>query len=469
MSPTLLLNPQIPKIFNLLLTPAAAAAAPAPAPPPPHPPSFSATHKLYHHRIFTSNRKIIRSASSSLISRSLHFSRQNGTVEEDDYEEPVIGDCLVFEEGIFDDPFLQEESSGSKTVPPKKRNKKNSLTEVEPENLIPEKWIEMQREINISKKERRRLAYQANFGRKLEKRREALRPIGNGSSKNVNVEGHMKYRDEKMNQLKPLVLDDPVFSEDDEEGEKPDEDDTGSGSGNSNLSVSSTRVTPRNPRLAVYGGGLDDITEFFNSGIYDPNATKTSDGPRKLFTPEEKLLLNRRVPDLAAATSGKWHPLHALAASGDFYLMTALLKHNVDINASDKDGLAAIHKATLGNKQAIFNCLLRESANPFVLDKDGATLMHYAVRRASSQMIKILLLYNVDMNVQDNDGWTPLHLAVQSRRTDIVRLLLIKGADKTLKNQDGLTPLDLCLYSGRDTRTYELIKLLKQLPRGQLE
>lgn len=30
--------------------------------------------------------------------------------------------------------------------------------------------------------------------------------------------------------------------------------------------------------------------------------------------------------------------------------------------------------------------------------------------------------------------------------------------------QDGLTPLDLCLYSGHGIRTYELIRLLKQLP-----
>jgi hypothetical protein len=31
--------------------------------------------------------------------------------------------------------------------------------------------------------------------------------------------------------------------------------------------------------------------------------------------------------------------------------------------------------------------------------------------------------------------------------------------------QDGLTPLDLCLYSGQTTKTYELIKLLKQPPK----
>lgn len=33
---------------------------------------------------------------------------------------------------------------------------------------------------------------------------------------------------------------------------------------------------------------------------------------------------------------GKWLPLHTLAASGEFYLMDAFLKHNVDINAVDK-------------------------------------------------------------------------------------------------------------------------------------
>ncbi|OMO55738.1 hypothetical protein CCACVL1_27037, partial [Corchorus capsularis] len=132
---------------------------------------------------------------------------------------------------------------------------------------------------------------------------------------------------------------------------------------------------------------------------------------------------------------GKWLPLHTLAASGEFYLVDAVLKHNIDINALDKNGLAAIHKAIIGKKQAVTNYLLRESANPFIRDEDGATLMHYAVRSASTPTIKLLLLYNVDINLQDNDGWTPLHLAVQGRRTDIVKLLLIRGADKMLKNK----------------------------------
>ncbi|KAG9135407.1 hypothetical protein Leryth_007174 [Lithospermum erythrorhizon] len=387
---------------------------------------------------------------------------QYGVNVDEDEEEVVLGDCLVFEEGIFDDPYIQQTLN-----PTHQTTKKSKANQVETDNLIPDNWLQAQKEINITKKERRKLALELEFGRKVDKRRFQMRPIESANdSKNVAMEDFVKYREEKLKQLKPIVLDSPVFTK----GKVTDEEDreTESELGEEKRSESSSRVSPRNPKWAVYGGGLDDITEFFNSGTYDPNAAKKPQGPRKLLSKEEKQLLNRRIPDLAVATSVKWLPFHTLAASGEFYLATSLLKHNVDINVRDKNGLSAIHKAILGKKQAICNLLLRESANPFIRDKEGATLMHYAVRTASCQMIKILLLYNVDINQQDDDGWTPLHLAVQSCRTDVVRLLLIKGADKTLRNQDGLMPLDLCLHSGHNTRTYEIIRLLKQPPKTRV-
>lgn len=329
--------------------------------------------------------------------------------------------------------------------------------------MIPDKWKEAQAAFNITKKERRKIAQELEFGRKLEKKKEGLRPIRDDDLEKEYV----TYRDAKLAQLNSLFLDNPNFLVNENASKRNDEKFDNEKEKVNDLVSGGGRVKPRNPRLEVYGVSLDDVSELLNSADYDPDAaaSRNSEGPRKLFTKEERVLLNRRVPDLADATSGKWKPLHTLAASGEFYLLGALLKHNIDINVPDKDGLTALHKATLGKKQAIFNFLLRESANPFIRDKEGATLMHYAVHTASSQMIKVLLLYNVDINLQDNYGWTPLHLAMQSRRTDIVRLLLIKGADKTLKNRDGLTPLDLCLYSGRDTRTYELIKLIKLLPK----
>ncbi|GAV78581.1 Ank_2 domain-containing protein [Cephalotus follicularis] len=375
-----------------------------------------------------------------------------------DLDDHVIGDCLVFEEGVFEDPYLQNDNYNTtnsnsdnllhsiKQEQQQKKLKggKKVIPEIKAENLVPDKWREVQAEINFTKKERRKIAQALEFNSRVDKKKRGYLPL-----RNVNLEEYQAFREAKLAQLKPLVLDNvSTFKEEVRDDQVND--------------GSSERVAPKNPRWAVYGKGLEDVAQFLRN--YKP-ADNKSQGPRKLFTQEEKVLLNRRIPDLALATCGKWQPLHTLAASGEFYLVDALLKHNVDINTVDKDGLTALHRAIICKKQAITNYLLRESANPFIRDENGATLMHYAVLTASSPTIKLLLLYNVDINLQDNDGWSPLHLAVQAGRTDAVRLLLIKGADKTLKNRDGLTPLDLCLYSGRSTRTYELIKLLKQLPK----
>ncbi|WOK98831.1 ankyrin repeat domain-containing protein, chloroplastic [Canna indica] len=362
-------------------------------------------------------------------------------------DELVIGDCLVFEDGAFEDgdPFEAPAPSPS-AVPKRSSRRKPAATVVEPESLVPEKWKETVEEINLTKKEKRKISHELKFGSRMERKKKTSVP---------DMEEYRARRETMLSRLKPVALDDPRgFPKEEAVVEPPGPEGSSGG-----------RVAPRNPRLGLDGGKLEDIADFFNSGKYVPRDAyddKNPKGRRKLFTEEEKKLLNRRIPNLAEAISNKWLPLHSLAASGEFFLVDTLLKHNVDINGVDKDGLSAMHKAILCKKQAVINYLLRNSANPFIRDNDGATLIHYAVQTASSQTIKILLLYNVDINLADNDGWTPLHVAVQTQRTDIVRLLLIKGADKTLKNGDGLTPLDLCLYSGRSLRTYELIKLLKQ-------
>ncbi|XP_047314877.1 ankyrin repeat domain-containing protein, chloroplastic [Impatiens glandulifera] len=418
--------------------------------------SLGCHHSLSHTRTrpFSFHIRASSALTSSTFSPGLRLSPQSHQqqfIDEDD--EIVIGDCVVFGEGVFEDPYL-EETLNSHSEDTKTGNVKN--TEVKPENLIPEKWKEIQEEINQTKKDRRKLAQELEFGIRVEKNRKASQPL-----RKATEEEYRDYKKEKLSQLKPIVLDTPTFPEQSEE-----EDDEVGGVERDVRPPDGGRVVPRNPRWAVYGGSLDDISDFFNSEDYDPDSNaKNSEGRQKLLTKDEKFILNRRTPNLKDAASEKWLPLHTLVASGEFYLVNTLLKHGADINVQDKDGLTALHKATVGKKQAIFNYLLRESANPNIKDRDGATLMHYAVWTASTQMIKILLLYNVDINLPDNDGWTPLHLAVQSRRTDIVRLLLIKGADKMLKNKDGLTALDLALYSGHNTRTYELIKLIKQLPK----
>nr|BAJ97994.1 predicted protein [Hordeum vulgare subsp. vulgare] len=391
--------------------------------------------------------------------------------DDDDYDyddDVVLGDCLVFEDEAFETPDLDLDLGRPSSRP--SRNGGGSL--------VPERWKDAVEEINLTKKEKRRIAHGLRFGSRLDRRvpsavaapdeyrayREGRLDAELGQGARDYLESPLESKSRAYSEVRLDAepgrvargyvepLEERSRAPEKVEAPPPPPPPPG------------TRAAPRNPRAAIDAGGLEDIAELFNSSEYVPGETedgKSVRSRRKLFTDEEKVLLNRRLPDLEAASSSKWLPLHTLAASGDFYLLDNLLKHKVDVNALDKDGLTAIHKAIISKKHAIINYLLRNSANPSGYDRDGATLMHYAVQTACNQTIKTLLLYNVDINRPDDYGWTPLHLAVQTQRTDIVRLLLLKGADRTLKNQDGLTPLELCLRLGHDVRTYELIKLLK--------
>lgn len=170
----------------------------------------------------------------------------------------------MFEDGVFEDPYLQEDFRSDTNV----RNPGQSGAEIEPENLVPESWKQVQAEINITKKERRKIAQQLEFGRRVEKRKAGLVPLRNVE----DMEAYESYQSSKLSQLKPLVLDNPTALplKDEVDDDKTVEE---------NVSPSG-RVKPRNPRLAAYGRTLEDITELFNSESYEPGdaAAKKSDG-----------------------------------------------------------------------------------------------------------------------------------------------------------------------------------------------
>lgn len=450
-----------------------------------------------------------------------------------DDEDNAIGDCVVFEEGVFESPFDPSQTNA---------NEQQNISEEE--SLIPEGWRDLQQELNVSKKEKKKRTKMMELEQSFQRKREIelfregaskfntikLPPVRFSTPDSGNKQtpeddkllstpiSSTPESDNNQTQENDKVLSTELeFSIKDTDAKLSGETETLNGGNmleneSENVSVSyghkeivtvsnedteicavqdeqrvdnsipvqatfgssaNKRVSPRNPRLELAGAGLEDIVKSFSGEYKAKDNEIKEEEPRKerrqLYTPEEKILLNQRTPDLQRATSAKWIPVHTLATSGQSYLLDFLLTHDVDINAVDKDGLTALHKAVLCKKEGIVSYLLKAGADALIRDKDGATLIHYAVEVAAIQTIKLLILYKVDINLPDNHGWTPLHLAVQSRRTDVVRLLLVKGADKSIQNKDGNTALDLCLYSGRDIRTYELIRLLKTLPKNRLQ
>ncbi|XP_073156804.1 ankyrin repeat domain-containing protein EMB506, chloroplastic [Henckelia pumila] len=184
----------------------------------------------------------------------------------------------------------------------------------------------------------------------------------------------------------------------------------------------------------------------------------------QLLRPEEREILDQnKALNIEKLSTAKWKPFHTLALAGQIKFMDGMLENNCDINLVDMDGITALHHAVVGKREAVISHLLRRGANPEAEDLDGATPLHYATQVGAMQTVKLLMKYKVDVNVADNEGWTPLHVAMQTRNRDIAKILLVNGADKTRRNKDGYTPLDLSLCYGKDFKSYDMAKLLKQV------
>nr|XP_024358544.1 ankyrin repeat domain-containing protein, chloroplastic-like isoform X3 [Physcomitrium patens] len=185
-------------------------------------------------------------------------------------------------------------------------------------------------------------------------------------------------------------------------------------------------------------------------------------GSSKLTTGEEWDQSKSSTVDLSKITSKKWIPLHTLAGSGQIKHVVLLLKHSIDVDTRDKDGLTALHWAAICGRDTMVRYLLKSGADATAIDKDGASVLHYAIRCANTYAMKAVLRRHADVNACDNEGWTPLHIAVQSGRLDIIKFLLTRGADTRIKNKDGNSALDVALSFGKGLYYYHIVELLKK-------
>lgn len=217
------------------------------------------------------------------LSQTLHFPRNSilrslspslhPTPQYDDSEEHVIGDCIVFEEGVFDDPLFHsyDTLTVDKPKPKPKPGWRKKVEENVGENLVPGKWREVQAEINITKRDRRKIAWEMEFNSKVEKKRRGLIPL-----RDMNLDDYKAYKEAKLAQMK--FLDNPSSSPVKEEVPQPEPELNRGEEGHPEPELNGgERVEPKNPRWLVYGRGFEDVTEFFNSENYDPDA-KTLQG-----------------------------------------------------------------------------------------------------------------------------------------------------------------------------------------------
>lgn len=127
-----------------------------------------------------------------------------------------------------------------------------------------------------------------------------------------------------------------------------------------------------------------------------------------------------------------------------------LLQYDVDINAKNRLGNSALHKAaTLGHVEAV-KVLLDCGIDVTATDPEGMTALHLAARRGVEEVAKMLIASGVDVDVVDMYGLTALSHAVCWGNTEVSRLLVEKMTDINQQSRGGDTPLSTAASYGRE-------------------
>ncbi len=118
-------------------------------------------------------------------------------------------------------------------------------------------------------------------------------------------------------------------------------------------------------------------------------------------------------------------PVATSAQARDLSAVRALLKSGADVNASQGDGMTALHWAAMHGDSEMTTMLLQAGGNV----------------RAQSRL----------------GGYVPLHLAAQSGSAGVIEQLLARGAPVNQPTTTGATPLMLAAASGSAPATNRLI------------
>lgn len=160
--------------------------------------------------------------------------------------------------------------------------------------------------------------------------------------------------------------------------------------------------------------------------------------------------------------------LHYAAMRGNEVAVKELLSYkNLRIEATDKQGMTALHMASSHRHAGIVMLLIDNGASLRCKDEENTTPLHAACAEGNIQIVKKLfkaaarsaggwVTIQEMVTDKDIDGNTCLHLAVENGHYEVVKLCLEKRADVNTPNNIYMYPLHLAAVNG-DLRIVRLL------------
>ena len=148
-----------------------------------------------------------------------------------------------------------------------------------------------------------------------------------------------------------------------------------------------------------------------------------------------------------------WTPLHIAAIFGACPDMVEILlkQPGININARDREGWSALHRAARYDHEEILRLLLDQPGiDEKATTNSGASVLHAALHYSGGPNVlrRLLTSPNTDPNVRDNQGLTPImYLLNRTDNQDQVKRLQamveFKRVDLDLKTPEGASLEDL--------------------------
>ena len=121
--------------------------------------------------------------------------------------------------------------------------------------------------------------------------------------------------------------------------------------------------------------------------------------------------------------------------AGDVQAVRGFLKQRANVNATEADGMTALHWAVRSNDMNTVQLLLGSGANAKATNRYGVTPLTLAATNGNAVLVERLIKAGADPNAATPEGETALMTAARSGNPDAVKVLITHGANVNAREQ----------------------------------